>query len=131
MFNFFRKSQDSKKVPLPEIEADGFVLVGDTINEQRRASKDKNSFPETGPTYNQPVQPNTEKRSHLTVVGAEVGNETSQHLENNHFMSELLNDVPFTLAAHVLAVQDTSNGLPDQLLSYNINDNLSRFWIQL
>ncbi|XP_077664181.1 UBAP1-MVB12-associated (UMA)-domain containing protein 1 [Eretmochelys imbricata] len=128
MFNFFRKSQDSKKVPLPEIEADGFVLVGDTINEQRRASKDKNSFPETGPTYNQPVQPNTEKRSHLTVVGAEVGNETSQHLENNHFMSELLNDVPFTLAAHVLAVQDTSNGLPDQLLSYNINDNLSRFW---
>ncbi|XP_065443098.1 UBAP1-MVB12-associated (UMA)-domain containing protein 1 isoform X13 [Chrysemys picta bellii] len=28
----------------------------DTINEQRRASKDKNSFPETGPTYSQPVQ---------------------------------------------------------------------------
>ncbi|CAM4519143.1 unnamed protein product [Lepidochelys olivacea] len=56
MFNFFRKSHDSKKVPLPEIEADGFVLVGDTINEQRRASKDKSSFPETGPTYNQPVQ---------------------------------------------------------------------------
>ncbi|CAM5112123.1 unnamed protein product, partial [Natator depressus] len=71
--------------------------------------------------------PNTEKHSHLTVVGAEEGNETSQRLENNHFMSELLNDVPFTLAAHVLAVQNTSNGLPDQLLSYNINDNLSRF----
>ncbi|EMP32703.1 hypothetical protein UY3_10153, partial [Chelonia mydas] len=58
----------------------------------------------------------------------EEGNETSQRLENNHFMSELLSDVPFTLAAHVLAVQNTSNGLPDQLLSYNINDNLSRFW---
>ncbi|XP_065254289.1 LOW QUALITY PROTEIN: UBAP1-MVB12-associated (UMA)-domain containing protein 1 [Emys orbicularis] len=128
MFNFFRKSQDSKKVSLPEREADGFVLLGDTINEQRRASEDKNSFPETGPTYSQPVQPNTEKHSHLTVVGAEEGNETSQHLESNHFMSEFLSDVPFTLAPHVLAVQDTSNGLPDQLLSYNINDNLSRFW---
>nr|XP_023957138.1 UBAP1-MVB12-associated (UMA)-domain containing protein 1 isoform X3 [Chrysemys picta bellii] len=102
--------------------------AGDTINEQRRASKDKNSFPETGPTYSQPVQPNTEKHSHLTVVGAEEGNETSQHLESNHFMSEFLSDVPFTLAPHVLAVQDTSNGLPDQLLSDNINDNLSRFW---
>ncbi|XP_032635988.1 UBAP1-MVB12-associated (UMA)-domain containing protein 1 isoform X2 [Chelonoidis abingdonii] len=127
MFNLFRKSQDSKKVSLPEREADGFVLLGDTINEQRRASKDKNSFPEAGPTYSQPVQPNTEKHSHLTVVGAEEGNETSQHLESNHFMSEFLNDVPFTLAPHVLAVQDISNGLPDQLLSYNISDNLSRF----
>ncbi|XP_030406505.1 UBAP1-MVB12-associated (UMA)-domain containing protein 1 isoform X3 [Gopherus evgoodei] len=101
---------------------------GDTINEQRRASKDKNSFPEAGPTYSQPVQPNTEKHSHLTVMSAEEGNETSQHLESNHFMSEFLNDVPFTLAPHVLAVQDISNGLPDQLLSYNISDNLSRFW---
>ncbi|XP_065443102.1 UBAP1-MVB12-associated (UMA)-domain containing protein 1 isoform X17 [Chrysemys picta bellii] len=72
--------------------------------------------------------PNTEKHSHLTVVGAEEGNETSQHLESNHFMSEFLSDVPFTLAPHVLAVQDTSNGLPDQLLSDNINDDLSRFW---
>uniref|UniRef100_A0A8C4Y1U6 UBAP1-MVB12-associated (UMA) domain containing 1 n=1 Tax=Gopherus evgoodei TaxID=1825980 RepID=A0A8C4Y1U6_9SAUR len=127
MFNLFRKSQDSKKVSLPEREADGFVLLGDTINEQRRASKDKNSFPEAGPTYSQPVQPNTEKHSHLTVMSAEEGNETSQHLESNHFMSEFLNDVPFTLAPHVLAVQDISNGLPDQLLSYNISDNLSRF----
>ncbi|XP_050793591.1 UBAP1-MVB12-associated (UMA)-domain containing protein 1 [Gopherus flavomarginatus] len=75
-----------------------------------------------------PDQPNTEKHSHLTVVSAEEGNETSQHLESNHFMSEFLNDVPFTLAPHVLAVQDISNGLPDQLLSYNISDNLSRFW---
>ncbi|XP_065443095.1 UBAP1-MVB12-associated (UMA)-domain containing protein 1 isoform X9 [Chrysemys picta bellii] len=27
MFNFFRKTQDSKKVSLPEREADGFVLL--------------------------------------------------------------------------------------------------------
>ncbi|XP_039379036.1 UBAP1-MVB12-associated (UMA)-domain containing protein 1 isoform X5 [Mauremys reevesii] len=27
MFNLFRKSQDSKKVSLPEREADGFVLL--------------------------------------------------------------------------------------------------------
>lgn len=28
MFSFFRKSQDSKKVTVPEREADGFVIVG-------------------------------------------------------------------------------------------------------
>lgn len=28
MFSFFRKSQDSKKVMVPEREADGFVIVG-------------------------------------------------------------------------------------------------------
>ncbi|XP_074842308.1 UBAP1-MVB12-associated (UMA)-domain containing protein 1 isoform X1 [Carettochelys insculpta] len=128
MFTFFRKSQDSKKVSLPEREADGFVLVGDTVDEQRRPSNDKNTFPETEPTCNQPVQSNTGSHSHLTVVGAEEGNETNQHLESNNLMSEFLNDVPFTLAPHVLAVQDNSNGLPDQLLSYNINDNLARFW---
>lgn len=61
-------------------------------------------------------------------MDAEAGNETSQHLESNTLMSELLNDVPFTLAPHVLAVQDTCNDLPDQLLSYNISDNLTRFW---
>ncbi|XP_075778437.1 UBAP1-MVB12-associated (UMA)-domain containing protein 1 isoform X2 [Pelodiscus sinensis] len=128
MFNFFRKSQDSKRVSLPEREADGFVLVGDTINEQRRPSKDKSTLPEVGPTYKQPVEPNTENHSRLTVLGAEERNGTSQHLESNHFMSDFLNDVPFTLAPHVLAVQDLSKGLPDQLLSYNINDNLARFW---
>ncbi|XP_069630665.1 UBAP1-MVB12-associated (UMA)-domain containing protein 1 isoform X4 [Haliaeetus albicilla] len=52
MFSFFRKSQDSKKVTVPEREADGFVIVGDTIDDQSRESKDKTSFPET----NQPPQ---------------------------------------------------------------------------
>ncbi|KAM4686167.1 UBAP1-MVB12-associated (UMA)-domain containing protein 1 isoform 4-T14 [Amazona ochrocephala] len=70
MFSFFRKSQDSKKVTVPEREADGFVIVefqedvekkekekgSDTIDDQSRESKDKTPFPETRPMYNQPSQ---------------------------------------------------------------------------
>uniref|UniRef100_A0A8V5H7C9 Uncharacterized protein n=1 Tax=Melopsittacus undulatus TaxID=13146 RepID=A0A8V5H7C9_MELUD len=98
MFSFFRKSQDSKKVTVPEREADGFVIVG------------------------------KRHRSQLSVSSAEVGNERSQNLESSPFMSDLLSDVPFALAPHVLAVQGTRNDVPDRLLTYDINDNLSRFW---
>ncbi|NWU97790.1 UMAD1 protein, partial [Upupa epops] len=128
MFSFFRKSQDSKKVTVPEREADGFVIVGDTIADQSRDSKDKAPFPDAGPTYNQAPQTNTGDRSQLTVSSAEAGNERSSNLESIPFMSDLLSDVPFALAPHVLAVQGTCNDVPDRLLTYNINDNLSRFW---
>ncbi|NXP18945.1 UMAD1 protein, partial [Scytalopus superciliaris] len=123
MFSFFRKSQDSKKVTVPEREADGFVIVGDTVDDQSRESKDKTLFPETRPMYNQPPQ-----RSQLAVSGPEVGNQRSQNLESSPFMSDLLSDVPFALAPHVLAVQGTHSDIPDRLLTYDINDDLSRFW---
>uniref|UniRef100_A0A8V0XKV8 UBAP1-MVB12-associated (UMA) domain containing 1 n=1 Tax=Gallus gallus TaxID=9031 RepID=A0A8V0XKV8_CHICK len=74
------------------------------------------------------VQINTGHRSELTLSRAEVGNERSPNLESSPFMSDLLSDVPFALAPHVLAVQGTHNDVPDRLLTYNINDNLSRFW---
>ncbi|NXR49765.1 UMAD1 protein, partial [Hippolais icterina] len=128
MFSFFRKSQDSKKVTAPEREADGFVIVGDTADDQNRNSKDKTSFPETRPMYNQPPQMNTGHRSQLTVSSTEMGNQRSQALESSPFMSDLLNDVPFALAPHVLAVQGAHSDVPDRLLTYDINDNLSRFW---
>ncbi|KFW82633.1 hypothetical protein N305_06361, partial [Manacus vitellinus] len=67
-------------------------------------------------------------RSQLTVPSAEVGNQRSQNLESSPFMSDLLSDVPFALAPHVLAVQGTQSDVPDRLLTYDINDNLSRFW---
>ncbi|NWV37775.1 UMAD1 protein, partial [Grantiella picta] len=128
MFSFFRKGQDSKKVAVPEREADGFVIVGDTVDDQSRESKDKTSFTETRPKYNQPPQVNTGHRSQLSVSSPEVGNQRSQTLESSPFMSDLLSDVPFALAPHVLAVQGTRSDVPDRLLTYDINDNLSRFW---
>ncbi|KAH0627435.1 hypothetical protein JD844_003128 [Phrynosoma platyrhinos] len=69
---------------------------------------------------------NSENRSKL--AGTEVGTEKNQNVESSSSMLELLSDVPFTLAPHVLAVQDTCNDLSRHLLSCDVNDNLTRFW---
>ncbi|EGW04072.1 UBAP1-MVB12-associated (UMA)-domain containing protein 1 [Cricetulus griseus] len=120
MFHFFRKPPESKKPSVPEPEADGFVLLGDTANEM----KCKTSEAEDSPS----LETGKEDTSSVTVAGPETGNEAGQTLENNSLTAELLSDVPFTLAPHVLAVQGTIGDLPDHLLSYDVGDNLSRFW---
>lgn len=121
MFHFFRKPPESKKPPVPETEeADGFVLVGDTANEQRS----KTSGIECDP----PLETSKENSSSGTVAGPETENKAGQPLESSSLMTELLSDVPFTLAPHVLAVQGTISDLPEHLLSYDVSENLSRFW---
>ncbi|KAL2777312.1 UBAP1-MVB12-associated (UMA)-domain containing protein 1 isoform b [Daubentonia madagascariensis] len=77
---------------------------------------------------NQPPETGRENSSSVTVSGCETENKTGQTLENTSLMAELLSDVPFTLAPHVLAVQGTISDLPDHLLSYDVSKNLSRFW---
>nr|XP_033786915.1 UBAP1-MVB12-associated (UMA)-domain containing protein 1 [Geotrypetes seraphini]XP_033786916.1 UBAP1-MVB12-associated (UMA)-domain containing protein 1 [Geotrypetes seraphini] len=120
MFSFFRKSQDSKKALVAEREADGFVLLGDTAGEQRTSSNNNTSFPERDNSYNQPLQ--------KSVEDAETNQGTSQTFEGNPLMPELLSDIPFTLAPHVLMMQSTFGDLPDQLLTCEVNDgHLSSF----
>ncbi|XP_053119074.1 UBAP1-MVB12-associated (UMA)-domain containing protein 1 isoform X2 [Hemicordylus capensis] len=124
MFSFFRKSPDTKKVLVTEKEADGFVFLGSTVNEERNESKDKTSFGNAGSEYDQTSQTNGSK---LTEAGPEMGTEKNQNVESNLSMLELLSDVPFTLAPHVLAAQDSCNDFPKQLFSSDISDNLTRF----
>ncbi|XP_039733951.1 UBAP1-MVB12-associated (UMA)-domain containing protein 1-like isoform X2 [Pteropus medius] len=151
MFHFFRKPPESKKPSVPETEADGFVLLaqqpsislgrlpglfyfvyilfglqisGDTENEQRMAAGGKTSEAEGS----QPLETGTENSSSVTVASPEAENKAGQTLENSSLMAELLSDVPFTLAPHVLAVQGTISDLPDHLLTYDVSENLSRFW---
>lgn len=117
MFHFFRKPVEPKKPSVSDTEADGFVLLGDTADEQRVAARGKTSEAEG----NQP----TGKENASTVTVAGPGAETKA---NSSFMAELLSDVPFTLAPHVLAVQGTISDLPDHLLTCDVSENLSRFW---
>ncbi|XP_042637364.1 UBAP1-MVB12-associated (UMA)-domain containing protein 1 [Orycteropus afer afer] len=124
MFHFFRKPPESKKPPTPEREADGFVLLGDTANEQRMAAGGNSSEVEG----NQPLESGKENSSSVTVADSETGHKAGQTLENSSFMTELLSDIPFTLAPHVLAVQGTISDLPDYLLSYDVSEKFSRFW---
>ncbi|XP_051007896.1 UBAP1-MVB12-associated (UMA)-domain containing protein 1 isoform X2 [Acomys russatus] len=146
MFHFFRKPAESKKPSVPETEADGFVLLGDTTNETRCKTSEAegsqsleitalSSHHQRGflqqqmATDTEPhIQTGKEDTSNVTVSDPEAGNQTGQTLESNSLTAELLSDVPFTLAPHVLAVQGTISDLPDYLLSYDVGDNLSRFW---
>lgn len=73
-------------------------------------------------------QKNADSGSNLTEAGTAGRTEKNHNAESNPFMSELLSDVPFTLAPHVLAAQDACSDLPQQLLSYDVNDSLTRFW---
>ncbi|XP_030787923.1 UBAP1-MVB12-associated (UMA)-domain containing protein 1 isoform X3 [Rhinopithecus roxellana] len=105
-----------------EIETE--EISGDTTNEQRTAARGKTSDVEAS----QPLETNKENSSSVTVSDPETENKAGQTLENSSLMAELLSDVPFTLAPHVLAVQGTITDLPDHLLSYDVSENLSRFW---
>ncbi|XP_070327212.1 UBAP1-MVB12-associated (UMA)-domain containing protein 1 isoform X2 [Odocoileus virginianus] len=124
MFHFFRKPPESKKPSVPETEADGFVLLGDTAHEQRVPARGKTSDGED----DQPLETGKENSPSVTVAGPEPDSKAGQSLENCPLAAELLSDVPFTLAPHVLAVQGTVSDLPDRLLSCDVSENLSRFW---
>ncbi|XP_076979106.1 UBAP1-MVB12-associated (UMA)-domain containing protein 1 isoform X3 [Tamandua tetradactyla] len=156
MFHFFRKPPESKKPSVSDTEADGFVLLGDTANEQRMAAREKTSevegsqplelvacksvvaitgvWSETSSVwfimYPQCLhRTGKENSSNVTVAGPETeNNKAGQPLEHSSLIAELLGDIPFTLAPHVLAAQGTSSDLPDHLLTYDVSENLSRFW---
>ncbi|XP_075809976.1 UBAP1-MVB12-associated (UMA)-domain containing protein 1 [Microtus pennsylvanicus] len=120
MFHFFRKPPESKKPSVSEPEADGFVLLGDTAKEMRCKPSEAES--------SQSLETGTADKSSVTVAGPETEDQAGPTLESTSQTAELLSDVPFTLAPHVLAVQGTIGDLPDHLLSYDVSDNLSRFW---
>lgn len=124
MFHFFRKPPESKKPSVPDTEADGFVLLGDAANDQRTETQSQTS----GVEENSPLENSKENPPSVMVASPETENKAGQTLDNNALMTELLSDVPFTLAPHVLAVEGIVSDLPDHLLSYDVSENLSRFW---
>ncbi|KAM4688405.1 UBAP1-MVB12-associated (UMA)-domain containing protein 1 [Discoglossus pictus] len=124
MFSFFRKSQDTKKSMVPEKEADGFVLLGQTSNEQQ---PDRPLYPGTGFPYNPPFQTPQENPQQFSRQEPEAPKLTSQTSEGNTVMAELLNDIPFSLAPHVQEVQNICRELPERVPLYNLEENFARF----
>ncbi|XP_025859609.2 UBAP1-MVB12-associated (UMA)-domain containing protein 1 isoform X3 [Vulpes vulpes] len=119
-----KEGQDTRKAGSEPDMTGSRACLGDAAPEQEVAAKGKTSEAEGS----QPLETGKETSSSVTGAGPEVENKAGQTLENNSLMAELLNDVPFTLAPHVLAVQGTISDLPDHLLSYDVSENLSRFW---
>ncbi|KAM5157374.1 UBAP1-MVB12-associated (UMA)-domain containing protein 1 [Mantella aurantiaca] len=124
MFSFFRKSQDTKKSPAQDKEADGFILLGQTPAERQDgpAPYPASHLPYTLPYQMPPAVPPQLNRSDSTSTKM-----TNQLTEGNPAMADLLNDIPFILAPHVLEVQNICQGLPEPVPIYNLDESFARF----
>ncbi|XP_037831674.1 UBAP1-MVB12-associated (UMA)-domain containing protein 1 [Kryptolebias marmoratus] len=134
MLSFFGLRKDSKK-STPEKEVDGgFVIVGETSSEeQRRRTPSTNvAQPSTNvivqpakPSY--PVSPLPAEAKLPTPMRPTGPAEGPPAADAASTLPDLLGDIPFTLAPHVLAVQAGFSMVPDVLLSRDINYNLASF----
>ncbi|XP_070702577.1 UBAP1-MVB12-associated (UMA)-domain containing protein 1 [Pempheris klunzingeri] len=133
MFSFLGLRKDLKKsTPEKEVEG-GFVIIGETVEEQRRRMQTMNiARPSTNVIVQSskssctvPAQPTGTKQptalpTTLLTAGAPAAEAASA-------LPDLLGDVPFTLAPHVLSMQAGFPLIPDVLLSRDINYNLASF----
>lgn len=132
MWSLFGLRKDSKK-STPDKEVDGgFVIVAETVEEKRQRMQTKNV---TQPSTNVIVQ--SSKSSCSTPHPCDTKLPAASHsvepvmeppaVEAPSTLPDLLMDVPFTLAPHVLAMQAGFPLIPDVLLSRDINYNLASF----
>lgn len=136
MFNLFGFRKDTKKSTSEKEVEGGFVIIGETVEEQRQKMQTMNiAQPSTNvivqasrtprPLPPHPVDPklpvdfsNTGPASPSSGLGPDSAAST---------LPDLLGDIPFTLAPHVLAMQAGLPLIPDVLLSRDINYNLASF----
>ncbi|KAM9340591.1 UBAP1-MVB12-associated (UMA)-domain containing protein 1 [Symphorus nematophorus] len=136
MFSFLGLRKDSKK-STPEKEVDGgFVIIGETVEEQRRRVQTMNI---AQPSTNVVVQPSksycpapapptpTKRPAPYPFPTTSAPTAGTPAAEATSTLPDLLGDVPFTLAPHVLAMQAGFPLIPDVLLSRDINYNLASF----
>ncbi|CAB1320741.1 unnamed protein product [Coregonus sp. 'balchen'] len=144
MFSFFgNRNKDSNKKSSSEGGTDGFVIIGETVEEQRQKIQNVNI---SKPSCNVIVQPSksssaTPTQTHHSpapalppVIAPSPGHmwkPPAPIVEAPPSLPELLGDVPFTLAPHVLAKQTGGPGFPlfsEMLMSpQDINHNLASF----
>lgn len=130
MFNFLGLRKDSKK-PVTEKEVDGgFVIIGETVEEQRKKIQTMNIAQHSTSVIVQPSKPSRPapvpaQPFDLRLPAVSPGPVPAADAASA--LPDLLGDIPFTLAPHVLAVQAAFPLIPDVLLSRDINYNLANF----
>ncbi|XP_076013262.1 UBAP1-MVB12-associated (UMA)-domain containing protein 1 [Genypterus blacodes] len=126
MFSFLGLRKDSKKSTTEQEVEGGFVIVGETVEEQQRMMQAINIVQ---PSTNVIVHPS---KSSCSIPAQHTDPKLSTALTAigptaDPSLQDLLGDVPFALAPHVLAMQAGFTLMPDVLLSRDINYNLANF----
>ncbi|XP_062865715.1 UBAP1-MVB12-associated (UMA)-domain containing protein 1 [Trichomycterus rosablanca] len=135
MLSFFGLRKDSKKSsPSSERETDGFVIIGETSEEQRQSGQSRNAAYLSTNVIIQPSKPHSAalikspepaQPSPTPPVSKPPAEPT--YTDPVPVLSDLLGDIPFTLAPHILAMQAGPPGLPEFSLPRDINENLASF----
>lgn len=129
MLSFLGLRKEAKKSTADKEADGGFVIIGQTFEEQRREMQSMNiAHPSTNvivqPSksfYITPDQPSARELPSDSCIAAPSAVETASAVP------DVLGDVPFTLAPHVLTMQSGYPAIPDMLLSRDINYNLANF----
>lgn len=134
MFNLFGFRKDSKKASTEKEVEGGFVIVGETVEEQKAKMGSSIAQPSTNvvvqpsksscPPPTQPTYPKLPVS--ISILGPTTGPSVVV-TDAAPALPDLLGDIPFTLAPHILAMQAGFSLIPDVLLSRDINYNLSNF----
>ncbi|KAI9548467.1 hypothetical protein NQZ68_007323 [Dissostichus eleginoides] len=133
MLSFLGIRKESKKSP-SEKEADGgFVIVGETLEEQR--GKIQNiAQPSSGYVIVQPPKSSCPYPSLASDIKRPAPppplpppSSSSSVGESSSVLPDLLEDVPFSLSPHVLTVMSSLQLIPDLLLDPELSYNLSSF----
>lgn len=133
MFSFLGFKKDGAKKS-SERETDGFVLIGETLEEQRQKIQSLNIVQ---PATNVIVQPSKSStagnrgtsemaQASLQPTSAKASSET-HNTDVPPALPELLGDIPFTLAPHILAMQMGLPLVPDIALPHDMSDKLDNF----
>lgn len=133
MFSFLGLRKDSKKSPTDKEVDGGFVIIGETVEEQRRKMQTMNIAHHSTNVVVQPSKPSRPAPALPVDLGLPPASQFPvapmglSAMDAASTLPDLLGDIPFTLAPHVLAVQAAFPLIPDVLLSRDINYNLASF----
>ncbi|KTG03155.1 hypothetical protein cypCar_00030382 [Cyprinus carpio] len=133
MFKFFGFKNDGARKS-SEKETDGFVIIGETAEEQRQKVQSMNIEQPATNVIVQPSKPSSAGKRGITETAQPSSEPTSAKMSSEAnavdatpALPELLGDIPFTLAPHILAMQAGLPFVTDFTLPHNINDKLANF----
>ncbi|KAM9838413.1 UBAP1-MVB12-associated (UMA)-domain containing protein 1 [Aulostomus maculatus] len=132
MFNFLGFRKDSKRSTSEKEVDGGFVIIGETVEEQRRRMQSMNvAQPSTNvivlPSKSSCPAPAPPTDTRFPAASSTAEPAAGPLAEATPTLPDLLGDVPFTLAPHIQAVQTGFPLIPDVLLSRDMNYNLASF----